>query len=65
MEKNRVQNEQILERVSGGSVFPSPTADGGYCIRCPFCDAPVTGTTRDECMRNYETHSKTCYSRAI
>lgn len=60
MEKNQAADEKKLERVNGG-IFPSVTEDGVFCIQCPFCHTVVKGKTREECMRNYDIHSKICY----
>ena len=65
MENNQVKNEKILEQVNGGHIYPSVTVDGNNLIQCPFCNTLITGKTKEECMRNYEIHSKICYTSII
>ena len=64
MEKNQIIDDRKLEQVNGG-VFPSVTEDGSFRIECPFCHAMVKGKTVEECMRNYDIHSKICYVAII
>lgn len=64
MEKNHVIDDKNLEQANGG-VFPSVTEDGSFRIQCPFCHVVITGKTREECMRNYDIHSKICYTAVI
>ena len=64
MEKNQIIDDRKLEQVNGG-IFPSVTEDGSFRIECPFCHAVIKGKTREECMRNYDTHRKICYAAVI